>query len=152
MSKLIAVDPGGTVGVAVLEGQQLVDAASFKWPDKRDKFKDFMLDWIAPGTRVLIEDPKGCVWGYERMSPKERAGREKRLRLLRERFGYLCALIEMLGGEIVKVRPVRGGTKWPRHKWDAVFPEGAGRKISSHARDAAVLGMLNCARWPETKR
>ena len=141
--KLIAIDPGGSVGIAVFEDGKLKEAKTFLWRKKKQKCLEHLDHWIEPGVTVVIEDPSGkTAFARPGMSQRQMLKIATDIGILIERFRHLCEFCEMHGAHVVPKKPVKGGTKWSREMWNAAFPEWAKRQTSQHARDAAVLGKM----------
>ncbi len=140
--RTLGIDPGSSVGLALLdERYELMWAKTYLWRKKRAELERALrvLARQAP-TRVYVEDPTGRTY------PRN-VNQAKMLKIAQnigqvlERARELERICRDLGfAEVQVVPPVKGGTKrgLPRHAWDAYFPTWRGRRISNHARDAAV--------------
>ena len=140
--KVLGIDPGGHVGIAVLDDGKLVAARTFDWRKKWRECLDYIDAEIGAGAkRVVIENPEGTSFPRG-LSPRKELRIAKNIGQLIERYRHIVAHCEMHDAEVISRKPIRGGTKWPRAQWDAAFPEWGTRKISEHARDAATLAKL----------
>ena len=140
--RLVAIDPGASVGVAALTADgTLLAVATYSWTRRREN----LLAWLSTARQLgavvaVVEQPPAGVY------PRPGLTRQAMLRVARsvgqcqERAAELALACSQMGYEVLQRRPIRRGTKLPRATWDAMFPNFAGRRISGHARDAAVLG------------
>ena len=142
----IGVDPGKRVGVAVIETHGPV--AHELWTVADRQAGPFVLGLaLYYACPIVIEEPQAAhVYQRPGQSP---AAMRKIARNVGECRQRALALAEQLEkalmrwniiGVPVKLRPpVRGGTKWTRERFEAVF--GWTGPSSDHARDAAVIAM-----------
>lgn len=141
---LIAIDVGSRMGIAVFRRRKLTETRTFLYPKQKQKMVAYLaaLIEVAGVRHVVMEEPGKAVF--------PRKGEELRVTLKRARdlgkldaaVSYLKDVLEMHGATVRLRTPVRGGTKWKRSMWDRLFPAWEGKRVSEHARDAAVMGRL----------
>ena len=135
---VLALDPGAQVGVARLNGERIDYLHTFDWHKRRDALEQAIVANFAPGARAFIEEPGQGYWSPPGVSPLHYAAAVGQCRLRADELRRSC---EKAGYVVRMVKPLRGGTKrrMTPLRFDLEFPELAGKRKSSHARDAACM-------------
>lgn len=147
---LVGIDPGASVGVAAVDPSgQLVAARTYAWPRRRERLFAWLREAREKGAiAAAVELSDEGIWaGLPRRRALSRFAIAKIARDVGrcdERGREIMRVCEQLGYLVEERRPVKRGTKLARHVWNGLFPDWAGRRISGHARDAAVLARV-CA-------
>ena len=130
--KLLAIDPGETVGLALLqtEGEQVTLLASLDVASP--KLKKHLPILLAGVAVVVIEDYRIFA---------THAGQHIGARLLTsELIGFIEAHCGISTVPVVRIQPNEKG-RWPEARIKAKHPEWT-RSPGGHARDALKLGLV----------
>lgn len=147
MSATVGLDPGANVGIALVKDGKLDLAVTRKWKkiDDYHEITFYLQSWydMHGAKKAIIEMPALGVWhrpGQTQAQMLKIARDVGQCQQVASDLGQLC---QGIGYDVTMRPPIRHGTKraLKRPAWDKFFPDWKGRRISEHARDAAMLAL-----------
>jgi len=138
---VFGIDPGVlTTGYAVVSRGRVLEHATVTWEEFIAVYGKICSRY-RPDRIVIEASEKNILWNKE--GPKEALAKMAinvgMNRMLARVYVYL---LNNTGTEVLQVSPSKGQSKWPEATWRSAF-NYKGRLPSSHARDAAVIALLN---------